>query len=72
MDFVDEHTFAVVHHRLVRPQCAGGGPGGPNFHFRQGAPGGGPGWSALDSRPEHIRQVAEASLKRLKVERIHN
>ncbi|HWZ91587.1 MAG TPA: aldo/keto reductase [Polyangiaceae bacterium] len=25
-------------------------------------------WSALDSRPEHIHQVAEASLKRLKVE----
>src|SRR6266850_5926406 len=28
----------------------------------------GPGWSALDSRPEHIKEVAEASLKRLKVE----
>ncbi len=27
-------------------------------------------WSALDSRPEHIKQVAEASLKRLKVEAI--
>src|SRR5258706_6278551 len=27
-------------------------------------------WSGLDSRPEHIRQVAEASLKRLKVETI--
>ncbi len=27
-------------------------------------------WSQLDSRPEHIRQVAEASLKRLKAERI--
>jgi aryl-alcohol dehydrogenase-like predicted oxidoreductase len=25
-------------------------------------------WSRLDSRPEHIRQVAEASLKRLRVE----
>lgn len=25
-------------------------------------------WSALDSRPEHIREVAEASLKRLNVE----
>lgn len=25
-------------------------------------------WSGLDSRPEHIKQVAEASLKRLKVE----
>src|SRR5579872_6231052 len=25
-------------------------------------------WSALDSRPEHIRQVAEASLKRLKTD----
>ncbi len=27
-------------------------------------------WSALDSRPEHIHQVVEASLKRLKVEAI--
>jgi aryl-alcohol dehydrogenase-like predicted oxidoreductase len=27
-------------------------------------------WSRLDSRPEHIRQVAEASLKRLRVEAI--
>ena len=27
-------------------------------------------WSALDSRPEHIKEVAEASLKRLKVETI--
>ena len=27
-------------------------------------------WSALDSRPEHIRQVAEASLKRLRIETI--
>ena len=27
-------------------------------------------WSALDSRPEHIKQVAEASLKRLKVDAI--
>jgi aryl-alcohol dehydrogenase-like predicted oxidoreductase len=27
-------------------------------------------WSELDSRPEHIKEVAEASLKRLKVERI--
>jgi len=25
-------------------------------------------WSALDSRPEHIKQVAESSLKRLKVD----
>ena len=29
-----------------------------------------PGWVGLDSRPEHIKQVAEASLKRLKVESI--
>ena len=28
-------------------------------------PNGGPRWSGLDSRPEHIREVAEASLKRL-------
>jgi aryl-alcohol dehydrogenase-like predicted oxidoreductase len=27
-------------------------------------------WSALDSRPEHITQVADASLKRLKIEAI--
>jgi len=27
-------------------------------------------WSALNSRPEHIRQVAEASLKRLRIEAI--
>jgi aryl-alcohol dehydrogenase-like predicted oxidoreductase len=33
-------------------------------------PNGGPQWVCLDSRPEHIKQVAEASLKRLKVEAI--
>ena len=33
-------------------------------------PEGGPKWVGLDSRPEHIRQVAEASLKRLKVDAI--
>src|ERR1044072_1177856 len=27
-------------------------------------------WTDLDSRPEHVRQVAEASLKRLKVDSI--
>ena len=27
-------------------------------------------WSGLDSRPEHIKEVAEASLKRLKTDRI--
>jgi aryl-alcohol dehydrogenase-like predicted oxidoreductase len=31
-------------------------------------PAGGPRWSGLDSRPEHIKQVAEASLKRLKAD----
>jgi aryl-alcohol dehydrogenase-like predicted oxidoreductase len=31
-------------------------------------PGGGPGWSALDSRPEHVKAVAEASLKRLRTD----
>ena len=31
-------------------------------------PSGGPGWVGLDSRPEHIRQVADSSLKRLKLE----
>jgi aryl-alcohol dehydrogenase-like predicted oxidoreductase len=33
-------------------------------------PDGGPKWVGLDSRPEHIEQVAAASLKRLKVEAI--
>jgi aryl-alcohol dehydrogenase-like predicted oxidoreductase len=33
-------------------------------------PNGGPKWVGLDSRPEHIRQVAEGSLKRLKVDAI--
>jgi len=31
-------------------------------------PKGGPRWSGLDSRPEHIREVADASLKRLKTD----
>ena len=31
-------------------------------------PGDGNRWSALNSRPEHIKQVAEASLRRLRVE----
>jgi len=39
------------------------------FGFRPD-PAGGPGWSALDSRPEHVRAVAAASLKRLRVEAI--
>ena len=34
------------------------------------APGGGAGWSGLNSRPGHIREVAEASLRRLRVEAI--
>jgi aryl-alcohol dehydrogenase-like predicted oxidoreductase len=33
-------------------------------------PNGGPKWIGLDSRPEHIKQVAEASLKRLKIDAI--
>jgi aryl-alcohol dehydrogenase-like predicted oxidoreductase len=33
-------------------------------------PDGSPGWQGLDSRPERIKQVAEASLKRLKVDAI--
>jgi aryl-alcohol dehydrogenase-like predicted oxidoreductase len=33
-------------------------------------PNGGPKWIGLDSRPEHIKQVAEGSLKRLKVDAI--
>lgn len=36
----------------------------------EGSPGAGNRWSQLNSRPAHIRQVAEASLKRLKVEAI--
>jgi aryl-alcohol dehydrogenase-like predicted oxidoreductase len=39
------------------------------FGFKPAAPGESR-WSALDSRPEHIKRVAEASLKRLKVEAI--
>jgi aryl-alcohol dehydrogenase-like predicted oxidoreductase len=31
-------------------------------------PNGGPGWPALNSRPEHVQEVAEASLKRLKTD----
>jgi aryl-alcohol dehydrogenase-like predicted oxidoreductase len=31
-------------------------------------PNGGPKWAGLDSRPEHIEEVAEGSLKRLKVD----
>ena len=31
-------------------------------------PQGGPGWTALNSRPEHLKEVAEASLKRLKTD----
>jgi aryl-alcohol dehydrogenase-like predicted oxidoreductase len=31
-------------------------------------PNGGPQWVGLDSRPEHIKEVAEGSLKRLKVD----
>jgi aryl-alcohol dehydrogenase-like predicted oxidoreductase len=33
-------------------------------------PAGGPQWIGLDSRPEHIKQVAESSLKRLKIDAI--
>jgi aryl-alcohol dehydrogenase-like predicted oxidoreductase len=33
-------------------------------------PNGGPGWTALNSRPEHIKEVADASLKRLKTDAI--
>jgi aryl-alcohol dehydrogenase-like predicted oxidoreductase len=39
------------------------------FGFRLD-PNGGPKWIGMDSRPEHIRQVAEASLKRLRVDAI--
>src|SRR6267378_3639297 len=33
-------------------------------------PSGGPKWVGLDSRPQHIKQVAEASLRRLRVDAI--
>jgi aryl-alcohol dehydrogenase-like predicted oxidoreductase len=33
-------------------------------------PNGGPRWVGLDSRPAHIKQVAEASMKRLRVDSI--
>ena len=33
-------------------------------------PNGGPQWIGMNSRPEHIRQVCEASLKRLRIETI--
>jgi aryl-alcohol dehydrogenase-like predicted oxidoreductase len=39
------------------------------FGFRLN-PDRGPGWQGLDSRPEHIKEVAEGSLKRLKVDAI--
>ncbi len=39
------------------------------FGFRL-KPDGSPGWAGVDSRPEHIREVAEASLKRLRVDTI--
>jgi aryl-alcohol dehydrogenase-like predicted oxidoreductase len=39
------------------------------FGFKRD-PNGGPKWIGLDSRPEHIKQVAEAALKRLKVDAI--
>jgi aryl-alcohol dehydrogenase-like predicted oxidoreductase len=38
------------------------------FGFRIGAPGGGTAWERLDSRPERIREVADASLKRLRTD----
>jgi aryl-alcohol dehydrogenase-like predicted oxidoreductase len=37
------------------------------FGFAPG-PNGGPRWSGLDSRPQHIKEVVEASLKRLKTD----
>jgi aryl-alcohol dehydrogenase-like predicted oxidoreductase len=39
------------------------------FGFQPNAEGS-PGWTSLNSRPEHIREVAEGSLKRLRVEAI--
>lgn len=40
------------------------------FGFEPDPNGGGPGWTALNSRPEHIKEVADASLKRLKTDAI--
>jgi aryl-alcohol dehydrogenase-like predicted oxidoreductase len=40
------------------------------FGFRIGAPGGGTAWERLDSRPEHIREAADASLQRLRTDAI--
>src|SRR5690242_11930318 len=37
------------------------------FGFRLNSDGS-PGWTGLDSRPQHIKEVAEASLKRLKTD----
>src|SRR4030088_1588361 len=42
---------------------------GTKFGFKLD-PTGKPGWVGLDSRPEHIKEVAEGSLKRLKVDTI--
>ncbi len=39
------------------------------FGFRL-KPDGSPGWEGLNSQPEHIKEVADASLKRLKIDRI--
>ncbi len=39
------------------------------FGFRPD-PGGGPRWTGLDSRPAHVREACEASLRRLRVDRI--
>src|SRR5258705_1710748 len=39
------------------------------FGFKP-TPNGGPKWVGLDSRPQHVKEVAEASLKRLKVDAI--
>jgi aryl-alcohol dehydrogenase-like predicted oxidoreductase len=38
------------------------------FGFRIGSPGGGTPWERLDSRPEHMKEVADASLKRLRTD----
>src|SRR3981081_1439047 len=42
---------------------------GTKFGFKL-RPDGAPGWVGLDSRPEHIKEVAEGSLKRLRVHAI--
>ena len=54
-----------------RSACAVQGQGGDRHQVRlQARSQGGPQWVGLNSRPEHIKQAAEGSLKRLKIDAI--